>query len=123
MRPRVLTVSHCDPGGVVGVGAYEVRGGRHVALDSPLEGLHGGVVRLGDDIVLAGLVLDEVVHRLPPRAVDLAHGGVAQLHRDGLVGRVSPSWEALVQTPFNRDFVFPSFYKTRRSIGSICLNL
>lgn len=75
-----LAVSHFLVVGVERVGAYKVRGFGHVALDQPLEPLHGlvgSVVGFGHDLVLAGLVPFQLVLGLSPRAVLLANGRVA----------------------------------------------
>ena len=108
LRIRCLTVTHFGVVRIISVGAYEVRGRGHVALDHPLEAAHrfvGSVVGFRDDIVAAGLVPGEVVLRLSPRAVPLAYGRVTQLHLYGFVGRVCPSWQGLVKSPCHGDFV------------------
>ena len=55
-----LPESHLFVIGVVSIGSYEVRGSRHVTLNSPIEGLGGsvgGAVRSSSDLVLASPVL------------------------------------------------------------------
>ncbi|KAJ4827203.1 hypothetical protein Tsubulata_016795 [Turnera subulata] len=71
-----LAIPHLIFRGVQSVGAYKVRGSRHVALHQPLEALNslvGGVVGLGNYLVRASLVLGQLVFGLPPGAVLLAY--------------------------------------------------
>lgn len=95
LRVCRLPIGHFLAVRIKRVGAYEVRGFGHVALDHPLEPLHGSVrsvVGFGHDFVLACLVPGEFVLGLSPRAVLLADGRIAQLHLYGFVGRVCPRW-------------------------------
>lgn len=104
-----LPVGHRLLISVVSVGAYKVRGRGDVLLDNPLHGIVGSFVGFGSNLELAGLVFLEVVYCLPPGAVHLADGRVAQLHLHRLVRRVSRGRESLVQTPGDPDFVLPTF--------------
>lgn len=75
-----LTISHLNVIWVVSIGAYKVRGSRHVTLYCPLEALDcfvSRIVRSRNDQELACLVFCYVVNGLSPRAVYLAYGRVA----------------------------------------------
>lgn len=92
---RGLAVTHFPVIGVKCVGAYKVRGSRHVSLNQPLEAMHrfvGSVVGHLHDVVLACLVPVELVLGLSPSTVLLADWRVTQLQLYGFVGRVCSRW-------------------------------
>lgn len=91
------------------VNPNEICGGRDVSYHGPSEIVVGRGVWLDNYLFQACLVLFQVVHRLPPPPILLADRGIAQLHFHRLVARVCPYWEARVERPCHRDFVFSGF--------------
>lgn len=106
---RVLTVRHLMVGGVQSVGSDKERRRRHVSFDGPFKGFVDVGVGFLEDLKQARLVFVKMVLGFPPCTVDLADGCVAKLDLDGLISRVGPGRETLVQSPSHRDFVVPSF--------------
>lgn len=118
----VLTVRHLVVVGVQSVGSDKERRRRHVSFDGPFKGFVDVDVGFLDYLELACLVFVKMVLGFPPCTVDLADGCIAKLDLDGLIRRVGPGRETLVQSPSHCDLVFPGFQKSlsMRSSNNKC---